>query len=223
MKIHEIISLEEYIKIPDPGFLPFDMSKGEKIGLIGTSAGPFGVWVFDTEFEIIFGAVKYKPGQDYSDDSQHPVCNLGFLHYGNKLLIAKNAWTEPKYQNKGIATSLMHFINKVQKYKILSDTKLSNQGERLINAMIQSNDFTSKIFDNVTGEIFDFSDIGNTKTTDGVTVISPKDDNKSDKRSDEIKNGQRFFYIFEGIRNATYANNNPNSILQPYKITESNE
>jgi len=218
MRIYEILPLHEYIIFGGIEFDMQDFSSGKKIGTITTKkAGTFRVWVIENHFEIAFGACPCVLGDETKDQPNNPVCVLGFMKYGDNKLIIKNASTKKEYRAKGIAISLIHFVNKSLGNKIISDTELSYDGEAFINALVRSSEFDTKIFDNATGELFDLSDAGKIKDADGVDVIMPKDDNKSRERYNKnTGKGQRFFYIFEGIENGYPENLNINSIIHPY-------
>jgi hypothetical protein len=220
--------------VPNPNFNMPDLSSGKHIGTIPSwGMGPFEVWKIISDEQVIFGAVKSEIG------AAKPVCIIGF-RIVPVALIAKNALTDDNYQKKGIASELMFFVNKVAKSVsenakgnlIISDWSLSMAGEALWNALLKSKKFHTKILyvsKNPT-ETFALSDIG--KTYDGLTVISPKNDNKYDDFFDPTTGiGQQFFYILESNKTSKilengkmikyslyddYMRKSTASILQPY-------
>jgi len=184
----------EYQKIADNNFLGFktlDFTGAPNVGHINTGVGTLDVYQIRSGNETAFGAIDQNLGL------KDPVCFLGFLEKGPKILIAKNAYTKNGYQKKGIASELFLLINQGFKNKIISDTEMTDAGEALWNSLKKSKNFSVKLFYIPTKEIFDISDIGKKKTSDGKTLIDPIYDNKSNFRYDEKPDGQRFFYLLE--------------------------
>jgi len=192
MRYREIIG--EYQIIADPDFEMPDFTKGEAVGKIRTKLrGELQVWKMQDGDQIGYAAIRPKIGP------KKPLGYLGFK-VGKNLLMARAAYVDPKYQKKAIASELMLFVNDIEGHKILGDTLLTVGGEALWTSLIQSRRFDVKIFyqgrDGV--ELFDLSDVGQEQTHDGLTVISPKLDDKSRViYSPKNPTGQRFFYFLE--------------------------
>ena len=188
MRYNEIF--DEYQIIPNPKFTMPNFSKGKNVGNINTGAGPLEVWKIIVNNEINYAAIDPKKGP------KKPVAYLGFI-VGTGLIMAKNALTNPAYKRKSIISELFLFVNQIEKHKILSDIQLTIEGEALWNSLIQSNKFNAKILYSPTSELFDLSDVGNAKTSDGEIVQSPKNDTFAGVYDSNTGNGQRFFYLLE--------------------------
>lgn len=229
MKLSEIF-LNEYIIVPEQTFR-FPMVDTIYVGRVQYKNGILLLHKHETIEEIAF--IANIP--DYSIDSSNPkltpVAYLGFLKYQG-VLMAKNAYTLPTFQKKGILSEMFYFVNKIDKHPIISDLELSVAGEAVWKSMIKSSAFDVKIFYVPTLEIFDLSDIKKTQASDGEIVQSPADDNKNDKMFSETNpNGQKYFYLIEGKdifsmeyngklfeRHFTTSSHLPNgNILQPYR------
>ena len=192
MRYREIV--DEYQMIPDPGFTMPDFSNGQQVGTINTGAGPMTIWKRVADDQIGYAAIDRKVGLS------KPASYLGFL-VGRGLIVAKNALTDPAYQQKGISSELFLFVNQVEGHTILSDTQLTVGGEALWNSLIRSGKYSAKILYVPTSELFDLSDIGQATAQDGQTIQSPKNDSSaSDVFDPATKIGQRFFYLLENHR-----------------------
>jgi hypothetical protein len=176
MKWSEIIEnkIDEYQSISAMPLSNIDCSSGKFVGRIGIKAlsSQLEIWKLDEDSEIVFGAI------DPSINPSDPVGYLGFstMSGSKDILIARAAFIKPAYRRKGIQSELFQFVNKVEGFKILSDTQLTPDGEALWNSLLKSPHFTSAIVYAPTGERFAVSDVGKMKTVDGFTIISPKDD-----------------------------------------------
>lgn len=187
-----ISELTEYQLIPPQTFTSQDFSAGEKVGVVRTGMGLLDIWKLEAAHEIAYGAI----GQTGPAD---PFGQLVFQEMSGGALIARNAWTKPGCEGKGIQSELFLFVNKVEQKKILSDSQLTVDGEKLWNSMIGSGKFQISVAYIPTGEIFGIDNIGKAKTSDGHDVISPKDDNFHPEFYDsKTEDGQRFFYLMEG-------------------------
>jgi len=190
MKFKEVI--DEYILVPNQKFNNVDLSSGNKVGNINTSVGILEVWKYEVGDEVIYGAVLDAIGPT------KPISFIGFVK-GNNSLMAKNAWTETKFQMKGISSSLMMFVAKVDNDFILSDVALSVSGVKLWDSLINSGRFDVKILYIPTMESFDLDKAdGKTKTSDGEILIDPKyDNNDNNMYNNNTGKGQRFFYMIK--------------------------
>jgi hypothetical protein len=196
MRYQEII--DEYQMVPDPGFTMPDFTSGQQVGTINTGAGPLQVWKRVDQDQIGYAAVD--PKADPATRLVNPASYLGFL-VGQGLIVAKNALTDTAYQRKGISSELFLFVNQVEGHKILSDTQLTTGGEALWNSLIQSQKFNPKILYVPTSELFDLSDIGQAKASDGEMVQSPRTDSADQNVFNKSTGkGQRFFYLLENAQ-----------------------
>lgn len=178
-----ISDLHEYrVLPPQPQLGPLPLS-GNPIGMISANGIVFFVLRVIHETEIAYGAVL-------RDDPNEITCTLGFeiMSEGNAL-IARNAWTHPEFRKMGLASELMHFVNKLDsdrgKQPILSDKEMSPDGEALWNSLIKSGKFSAKIHDLATHLTYEIGD-----------CVEPKHDNASDHLWNGTS-GQRYFYLLE--------------------------
>jgi len=109
----------EYRKIADnnfQGFKPLDFTDSKNVSKINTGAGTLEVYQIRGNGATAFGAIDHDLGL------KDPVCFLSFLEAGKNILIAKNAYTKPGFQKKGIASELFWLINKRFKNAIISES-----------------------------------------------------------------------------------------------------
>jgi GNAT superfamily N-acetyltransferase len=184
--------LEEYQKIPPMPLGAPDFTPGGVVGTINTGSGVLAVWKIEDGDAVGYGAV---------DPASGPATPLGFLGFAKagSALVAKNAWTDPAHVRKGIQSELFLFVNKAEKFSIISDTQLTDDGEKLWQSLMKSLKFDSKIFYVPTRETFAVGEIGKSHTFDGSMVIDPVDDFFHGDFYDTGSNtGQCFFYLLEG-------------------------
>ena len=189
MKYKEIT---EYQMVPTQPFKMPDFSSGQYLSKIKSRKGDiFEIWKMVDEEHLGYAAIDPKIGP------KKPIAYLGFQMI-SVVMMAKNAYTLKKYQKQGILSELFLFVNRIEKYKIISDIELSPSGEALWISLIKSGKFKAKILYVPTAEIFNLSDIGTGQTSDGETVISPKNDDKINYIYNQTTNdGQKFFYLLE--------------------------
>lgn len=219
--------IKEYRLIP-PQTQLYALSIGNEAPIVGNIMAGRNVYKIYCQIEdhvVSYGAVL----RDIS--SSGPKCTIGFqMMSGGNALMAKNAWTDPDYRKIGLASELMHFVNKLDTTRghqpIFSDIDISPDGEALWNSLVKSGKFSSRVHDFATHKTYDLSEI------DGVDVLNPKQDCLDDHVWNG-KTGQRFFYLLEtkkftGIDhegNVFLCEGSPSShqpfpILQPYSYFE---
>ncbi len=184
---------------PGLGPIPFTSSDGP-IGNISANATgqypkTFDVYAMTETNHIYYGAVLRDEG-----DPSKPKAIVGFeqMSSGNAL-VARNAWTDPNYQKRGLGSSLILFANQLDgtrgRQPILSDTQLTPAGIRLWKSLIGDHRFKASIYNAETGHIHEISEI------DGVNVLDPATDNAQPDFWDG-QSGQRFFYLLEQHKQA---------------------
>ena len=190
MKFAELLA--EYQIVPVDATIP-DFTDAQQVGTIQTDVGPLQVWRRLAYHEVDYAAT------DPATEPATPAFYIGFQTTNRPtMLIARTTGTDPAYQGKGIAVALFQYVNKVEKYQILSGSQLTAGDETLWKTFLRSPEFSVKIAYIPTGETFDLTAIGTAKTQDGETVMSPQADTQSTDFYDvNTKQGQRFFYLIK--------------------------
>ena len=176
--------LLEYKLVGDPNFkMPEYDDEAFLLGHIPTRIGNARMMAArDDELMFIWAIV---------DDV--PVGLLALSGKTNPYTMAKNIYVPDQYKGKNIAAEMMLFVLKVMKLVLINDTHRSQMGINLWNKVAKN--FDQKIIDLKTKEIYDLPLGNNLMTEDGIEVIYPEEDNKSDHLYNEDACGQRFFYV----------------------------
>ncbi len=198
-----------------------DYKNSENIGKINSKMGELQLFRISNGSIIAIGA---------GSDEYEIFVQIMFEKMFNGMLMAKSAIVDPKYQRMGIASEIILLMS--QQAPILSDTYLTDDGERLWQSMIHSGRFKVHIiYLDTMVEKFAPSDIGIAKTQTGILVRDPKDDNGSQIAWSPTEYfGQRFFWMieprdsFDVIHEGKVSHygvipsrHRPNSLLTPFR------
>lgn len=141
---------------------------------------------------------RYVGEDDYSriyftiDHKSNEVSGYLQVIRFNDIWQEKGLYVFPQYRNVGLATDLYNFVIKHELIKMISDSQLTPDAERLWNALRRG--MTIKIYDKELDKVYDYSEIGN-MTDDGIEIIDPKNDESYSK--ERFDDNVRFFMLAE--------------------------
>lgn len=189
--------LTEYNKSPRSDRIDISIIKSR----LDKAVGPIGLVGVDKAFYIFYFAEDGQCFYILSDRNREDVYGYVILnHISDDIWQVKDAIVFDT--NKGIGTTLYHFIvrkgnnlQNVQTKRLIHDTQLSPQAERLWKDKLVSTGLIRKIYDKKLNKMYDETMIGK-PAADGIGIKNPEDD-IVDTFLDYDHSGMRFFWLVE--------------------------
>lgn len=188
MKYSEI---KEYQKTYSEGEYRFpEFEEEDRIGTLQSTLGLLGIYEKVIGPEIFIGV-----GQD----SKNILSKLFLRKMTDPYVMAQYAKSEKP--GLKIMSNLFAWLLDNSEYKIFSDYKMTDAGEKLWQGFKAKLPKRIKIANLKTGEDFSIDDIGNEKSSDGELVTDPEKDTRDLEK-------QKWFYLLEGNFGKTLEENN---------------